>query len=349
MADGVFIEVEGRPCCCSIASFAAVRTEAPPLAVVTDVIALPPTRADCGDGVPHRVELWIHWIRGVVDQRTLGSRRTSRCAATASRAVDPRDRRYRYPFVNCTDCGPRFTIIRRCPTTARAPPWRAFPMCGRARASTRIPATAASTPSRSPVPTCGRGSLAAVDDSVPTPAERSGAVLSREARAARGGRDRRAQGPGRVPPRCDATDEPRSPLLRGAQAAARQAVRRHGARSRRGRARSLTRRAEAAAARVAAPDRSCCCARAPAPRCPASRPATARRGDAAVDAAPPPPVRPGRAHGGAPPLLVMTSGNLGRADRHRRRRGRRALGRSRTPAAPTTARSTCRATTPSSG
>ncbi|MGQ9546468.1 MAG: carbamoyltransferase HypF [Dehalococcoidia bacterium] len=56
------------------------------------------------------------------------------CQACLSELLDPEDRRYRYPFTNCTNCGPRFTIIEDMPYDRPKTTMRHFQMCPRCQA-----------------------------------------------------------------------------------------------------------------------------------------------------------------------------------------------------------------------
>jgi hydrogenase maturation protein HypF len=56
------------------------------------------------------------------------------CDDCLAELFDPADRRHGYPFISCTQCGPRLTVIKAAPYDRERTAWAAFPMCARCRA-----------------------------------------------------------------------------------------------------------------------------------------------------------------------------------------------------------------------
>ena len=120
--DGVLIEVEGG----ELDRFAVeLRSRAPALARVeslTSEIVEP-----LGEG-----EFSI--LESVASGHTaLIPPDVATCGECLRELFDPADRRYRYPFINCTQCGPRFTIVRAVPYDRPNTTMAGFPLCADCR------------------------------------------------------------------------------------------------------------------------------------------------------------------------------------------------------------------------
>ncbi|MFF0065413.1 carbamoyltransferase HypF [Streptomyces sp. NPDC005279] len=119
--EGVVAEVEGPPA--DLVLFCdRISADAPPLAIVESVDhqEVPTTG---GEGFT------IAASTAGGPARTLVSPDMATCAACLSELADPADRRHRHPFITCTHCGPRFTIVRGLPYDRDHTTMAGFPMC----------------------------------------------------------------------------------------------------------------------------------------------------------------------------------------------------------------------------
>ena len=124
--DGVTIEIEGQGARVE-AFLQRLRAEAPPLARIDSVVA----RELAANG-----EAGFH----IVSSQVLGRVSTgipadaATCADCLRELLDDEDRRYDYPFLNCTNCGPRFTITRQIPYDRPQTSMARFTMCAACQA-----------------------------------------------------------------------------------------------------------------------------------------------------------------------------------------------------------------------
>lgn len=128
---GVFIEIEGPEA--ALAAFQRdLLSQAPPLAHIERVLAESvPLQGDATFTIVHS--------QAEASANTLISPDICLCAACLAELFDPSNRRYRYPFINCTNCGPRFTLIRDIPYDRPLTTMAAFAMCPDCRAEYENP------------------------------------------------------------------------------------------------------------------------------------------------------------------------------------------------------------------
>ncbi|AEA28465.1 (NiFe) hydrogenase maturation protein HypF [Pseudonocardia dioxanivorans CB1190] len=122
-AAAVFIEVQGPEDALRAFTDALV-AQAPPMARVTGVGSEPVGLAD-------ESGFRIVASRDADGPLTLMPPDAAVCDDCVRELHDPADRRYRHPFVTCTNCGPRFTIITALPYDRPATTMAGFPMCER--------------------------------------------------------------------------------------------------------------------------------------------------------------------------------------------------------------------------
>ncbi|MBX3012006.1 MAG: carbamoyltransferase HypF [Caldilineaceae bacterium] len=118
---GVFIEIEGPPTHLDAFQQTLVTTP-PPLAFIDNVTVTP--RSPTGEQ-----RFLIEESQAQPNQHTLIAPDVALCADCRRELFDPNDRRYRYPFINCTNCGPRFTIIEQLPYDRPLTTMAAFALC----------------------------------------------------------------------------------------------------------------------------------------------------------------------------------------------------------------------------
>ena len=217
---GVTVEAEGNADMVDW-FFERLRSEAPVLARIEAMDLVTIGLSAGGDGFE------IRDSTTVADAFALVPPDIATCAECFADFRDPHNRRFGYPFTNCTNCGPRFTIIEDVPYDRPRTTMADFPMCPDCEREYHDPLDRRFHAQPNACPECGPhvALLRTVTASSPNAAKRSAHVrgLLRE------GADRRRQGPRRLPSGLRCAQRNRGPPPARAQAAQRQALRGDGA------------------------------------------------------------------------------------------------------------------------
>lgn len=107
----------------------------PPLALITDV----QQQEKHWENLPHFEDFVIRESENnAMDTQIVPDAAT--CSACVADLFDPKNRRYHYPFTNCTHCGPRFTIIKKIPYDRKNTSMADFPFCPECKQEYKNPA-----------------------------------------------------------------------------------------------------------------------------------------------------------------------------------------------------------------
>jgi hydrogenase maturation protein HypF len=212
-SDGVVIEAEAEET--ALQSFlAALQHELPPLAKIDELtISTLELRGDEG--------FTIHESLPAAGQFVLVPPDVATCEDCLREFLSAADRRYRYPFTNCTNCGPRYTIIRDIPYDRPKTTMVEFPMCPRCRAEYEDPSNRRFHAEPNACPDCGPGlalaSRTELESVVPerfATGSQGDAVLERTRRLLAQGEIVAIKGLGGFHLACDASSERAVDLLR---------------------------------------------------------------------------------------------------------------------------------------
>ena len=124
--DGV--HVEAHACAEALEDFVAALSEHAPAAARVEHVEAAELAAGAWDAADEQ-GFRIVASQDQTAHTTLVSPDIATCDDCLRELFDPADRRYHYPFINCTNCGPRFTIIRSLPYDRAATSMDCFPMC----------------------------------------------------------------------------------------------------------------------------------------------------------------------------------------------------------------------------
>ena len=144
---GVLLEIEGESA--TVERFLErLPAEAPPLSLVEEVWR---------EEVPTTGELGFRIVASASggEPATLISPDSATCSDCLAELWDSADRRFRYPFINCTNCGPRFTIVRQVPYDRPLTTMAGFDMCGGCRAEYEDPSDRRFHAQPNACPACG--------------------------------------------------------------------------------------------------------------------------------------------------------------------------------------------------